>query len=156
MLAYFGNDNGHGKPHHEKRSNRSRQGIFSHRCLRKASAAEPVITELGGSAGIAGGKVHALETHGGNGESAKMTLTIQGFRHGGHVGGGMCTGKRQRELGDASGGIGGHLGAAVLRRAGNGKSRAIALVEHVGGRLSLLESPHSCGKLSFADVASLQ
>jgi hypothetical protein len=36
-------------------SNRSRQGVFSHRCLRKASAADPVITGLGGSAGIAGG-----------------------------------------------------------------------------------------------------
>src|SRR5437588_7342277 len=54
MLAYFGNNNGHGKPHHEKHSNRSCQGIFSHRCLRKASAADPVITRLRGSAGIAG------------------------------------------------------------------------------------------------------
>src|SRR5262245_15683750 len=34
--------------------NHSRQGVFSHRCLRKASAADPVITRLGGSAGIAG------------------------------------------------------------------------------------------------------
>src|SRR5215510_1957069 len=33
--------------------NRSRQGVFSHRCLRKARTADPVITGLGGSAGIA-------------------------------------------------------------------------------------------------------
>src|SRR5262245_47598334 len=35
-------------------SHRSSQGVFSHRCLRKASSADPVITGLGGSAGIAG------------------------------------------------------------------------------------------------------
>ena len=34
-------------------SKRSSQGVFSHQCLRKASAADPVITGLGGSAGIA-------------------------------------------------------------------------------------------------------
>jgi hypothetical protein len=34
-------------------SNRSSQGLFSHRSLRKARAAHPVITGLGGSAGIA-------------------------------------------------------------------------------------------------------
>src|SRR5437870_7516268 len=34
-------------------SKRSRQGVFSHRCLRKASAADTVITSLGGSSGIA-------------------------------------------------------------------------------------------------------
>src|SRR5215216_4317591 len=34
-------------------SNRSSQGLFSHRSLRKARAADPVITGLGGSAGIA-------------------------------------------------------------------------------------------------------
>src|SRR5215475_11786296 len=87
------------------------------------------------------GNVRALERHGGNGASAPMTLTRHGFRHRGHVGGGIGTGKRQRELGDARGGIGGRLGAAVLRRAGKGKRRAIALVEHGGGRLSLRESP---------------
>src|SRR5437867_2198829 len=35
-------------------SHRSGQGVFSHRCLRKASAANTVITGLEGSAGIAG------------------------------------------------------------------------------------------------------
>ena len=35
-------------------SHRSSQGVFSHRCLRKASAANTVITGLEGSAGIAG------------------------------------------------------------------------------------------------------
>src|SRR5438874_7102620 len=34
-------------------SHRSSQGVFSHRCLRKASAANTVITGLEGSAGIA-------------------------------------------------------------------------------------------------------
>src|SRR5260370_6010991 len=34
-------------------SHRSGQGVLSHRCLRKASAADTVITGLGGSAGIA-------------------------------------------------------------------------------------------------------
>ena len=34
-------------------SNRSSQGVFSHLCLRKASAVHPVSTGLGGSAGIA-------------------------------------------------------------------------------------------------------
>src|SRR6266571_1226872 len=37
-----------------RRSNRSSQGVFSHRCLRKASSADTVITGLGGSSGIAG------------------------------------------------------------------------------------------------------
>src|SRR2546422_10755104 len=32
----------------------SSQGVFSHRCLRKASSADTVITGLGGSSGIAG------------------------------------------------------------------------------------------------------
>src|SRR5216683_4240416 len=36
-------------------SKRSSQGVFSHQCLRKASSADPVITGLGGSAGIAEG-----------------------------------------------------------------------------------------------------
>src|SRR5262247_3874951 len=53
MLACFGNHKSHGKPH-PRTSNRSSQGVFSHRCLRKASAAHPVSTGLGGSAGIAG------------------------------------------------------------------------------------------------------
>src|SRR5438874_10701996 len=35
-------------------SHRSSQGVFSHRCLRKASAANTVITRLEGSTGIAG------------------------------------------------------------------------------------------------------
>src|SRR2546422_11670588 len=35
-------------------SHRLSQGVFSHRCLRKASAANTVITGLEGSAGIAG------------------------------------------------------------------------------------------------------
>src|SRR5438132_12277714 len=47
-------------------SNRSRQGLFSHRCLRKASSTDPVIIGLGGSAGIAGhvadDEAHALRT----------------------------------------------------------------------------------------------
>ena len=34
-------------------SKRSSQGVFSHRCLRKASSADTVIIGLGGSAGIA-------------------------------------------------------------------------------------------------------
>src|SRR2546430_16280196 len=34
-------------------SHRSSPGVFSHQCLRKASAADTVITGLGGSAGIA-------------------------------------------------------------------------------------------------------
>src|SRR5262249_29009216 len=41
------------KKPHPRTSNRSSQGVFSHRCLRKASAAHPVSTGLGGSAGIA-------------------------------------------------------------------------------------------------------
>src|SRR5215475_1376984 len=36
-------------------SHRSRQGVFSHLCLRKASVADSVITGLASSAGIAGG-----------------------------------------------------------------------------------------------------
>src|SRR2546430_10042379 len=36
-----------------RRSKRSSQGVFSHLCLRKASAADTVITRLGGSSGIA-------------------------------------------------------------------------------------------------------
>src|SRR5947209_17865007 len=36
-------------------SHRSSQGVFSHRCLRKASAANTVITGLEGSTGIADG-----------------------------------------------------------------------------------------------------
>src|SRR6266853_999242 len=38
-------------------ANRSSQGVFSHRCLRKASTSDTVITGVGGSAGIAGGEV---------------------------------------------------------------------------------------------------
>ena len=53
MLASFGSNNGHGKPHHENITIVHSQGVFSHRCLRKASAADPVITGLEGSAGIA-------------------------------------------------------------------------------------------------------
>ena len=34
-------------------ANRSSQGVFSHRCLRKASTSDTVITGVGGSAGIA-------------------------------------------------------------------------------------------------------
>src|SRR4029453_6892831 len=37
-----------------RRSQRSSQGLFSHQCLRKAMAADPVRTGLAGSAGIAG------------------------------------------------------------------------------------------------------
>ena len=37
----------------EGTSHRARQGVFSHRCLRKASAADTVITGSEGSAGIA-------------------------------------------------------------------------------------------------------
>src|SRR5712671_6431510 len=37
-------------------ANRSSQGVFSHRCLRKASTSDTVITGVGGSAGIAGGQ----------------------------------------------------------------------------------------------------
>src|SRR6267142_1169089 len=37
----------------EGTSHRARQGVFSHRCLRKASAADPVIPGSEGSAGIA-------------------------------------------------------------------------------------------------------
>src|SRR5262249_49869462 len=36
-----------------RRSKRSRQGVLSHQCLRKASAADPVSTGLAGSAGMA-------------------------------------------------------------------------------------------------------
>jgi hypothetical protein len=36
-----------------RRSQRSSQGLFSHQCLRKAMAADPVRTGLAGSAGIA-------------------------------------------------------------------------------------------------------
>src|SRR6266568_2984561 len=36
-----------------RRSKRSSQGVFSHRCLRKASSADTGITRLGGSSGIA-------------------------------------------------------------------------------------------------------
>src|SRR4029434_4716563 len=35
-----------------RRSQRSSQGLFSHQCLRKAMAADPVRTGLAGSAGI--------------------------------------------------------------------------------------------------------
>src|SRR2546426_9222576 len=37
-----------------RRSKHSRQGVFSHQGLRKASAADPVNTGLAGSAGMAG------------------------------------------------------------------------------------------------------
>src|SRR5262249_8881464 len=74
MLACFGNNNSHGKPH-PRTSNRSSQGVFSHRCLRKASAAHPVSTGLGGSAGIAGGlapsEVEGIQ--GQMGEKVKVT-----------------------------------------------------------------------------------
>src|SRR5215471_10514183 len=52
MRAGFRNNHGH-EPL-TRTSHRSSQGIFSHRCLRKASAADPGSTGLGGSAGIAG------------------------------------------------------------------------------------------------------
>src|SRR5256885_15822956 len=44
------------------RSKHSRQGVFSHQGLRKASAADPVNTGLAGSAGIAGID-HRQENH---------------------------------------------------------------------------------------------
>src|SRR5262252_3835296 len=56
-------------------SHRSNQGIFSHRSLRKASAAHPVITGLGGSAGTAAHRLPSPcaqgEGQGGGGEGAK-------------------------------------------------------------------------------------
>src|SRR5215831_4357315 len=54
MLAFFGSNTRHGKPHHEH-SKSLRQGVFSYLCLRKANVADIVITGLRGSAGIAGG-----------------------------------------------------------------------------------------------------
>src|SRR5256714_13620381 len=45
-------------------SHRSSQGVFSHRCLRKASAANTVITGLEGSAGIAGATLWSLKARG--------------------------------------------------------------------------------------------
>src|SRR6516225_4864824 len=78
MLACFGSNHGHRKPL-TRTSYRSSQGIFSHRCLRKASAAVPGITGLGGSAGIA---VQLQQTqgtsvaHAGDGR-AEVYLVIQ-------------------------------------------------------------------------------
>ena len=46
-----------------KTSHRASQGVFSHRCLRKASAANTVITGLEGSAGIAEGHGSPLALH---------------------------------------------------------------------------------------------
>ena len=44
-------------------SQRSSQGVFSHQCLRKASSSDPVITGLGGSAGIAADGFDFLGQH---------------------------------------------------------------------------------------------
>src|SRR5438552_11564283 len=46
-----------------RRSKHSRQGVFSHQGLRKASAADPVNTGLAGSAGMAGAEalVHEVD-----------------------------------------------------------------------------------------------
>jgi hypothetical protein len=53
MLPYLRRHDGHEKPCHENSKIVSVRGVLSHRSLRKASAAHPVITGLGGSAGIA-------------------------------------------------------------------------------------------------------
>src|SRR6266487_6977301 len=50
-------------------SHRSRQGVLSHRCLRKARAANTVITGLGGSAGIA--EAYVIAGHKGQPEVVK-------------------------------------------------------------------------------------
>src|SRR5262249_9756103 len=57
-------NHGHGKPL-TRTSHRSSQGIFSHRCLRKASAAAPGITGLGGSTGIVGSETNFCTSFGG-------------------------------------------------------------------------------------------
>ena len=62
MLAYFAEQRWPWEYPVMRTSNRSSQGVFSHRGLRKASAADPVITGLGGSAGIAVGRLLYLIT----------------------------------------------------------------------------------------------
>src|SRR5215475_398096 len=47
-----------------RRSKHSRQGVFSHQGLRKASAADPVNTGLAGSTGMAGlGAIRGIPAH---------------------------------------------------------------------------------------------